>query len=327
MIFFESLLPQAIALGVVFLFGCTGEIIMEKAGHLNLGIPGVMCFGALGGCYGASLCLSLFQSDYSQTNYFLLILFISVFCVIFSLIAGLIYGVLTVTLKCNQNVTGLALTIFGGGLVDFFMSSLYDKNRGSFAAGAGIVKTSFPFASSLGAFGQIFFGHGFFVYFAIVVAIVSALVLKRTRLGRHLRAVGENPATADAAGINVSRYKFGAILTGSAIAGFAGAFYVMDFSRGTWENSSTIQGYGWLAIALVIFVVWKPLLGIFGSIIFGTLYILPQYLNGFEPAQKSLIELLPYFITIIVLVVTSIVGKKSIQPPSSLGLPYFREER
>ncbi len=329
MVFFESILPQAIAFGVIYLFGCTGEIVMEKSGHLNLGIPGVMCFGALGGCYGASLCMSMFADDYTKANYFLLVLFVLIFSAILSAIAGLIYGFLTVTLKCNQNVTGLALTIFGGGFADFFMTSLYDKNRGAFSAGASILKTGFPFASNLGVVGNIFFSHGFFVYFAIIISIITAFVLKRSKLGRHLRAVGENPSTADAAGINVTRYKYGAILTGSIIAGFAGAFYAMDYNRGTWENSSTVQGYGWLAIALVIFVVWKPILAIFGSILFGLLYILPTYVSGndISTAVQSAIELIPYISTIIVLIITSIFGSKSIQPPASLGLPYFREER
>ena len=194
-----------------------------------------------------------------------------VFSALFSAIAGLIYGVLTVSLRCNQNVTGLVLTTFGGGIADYFMSSV-DK---TYFSQASKILSSYPlWADNLGAFGKIFFAHGFLVYFAIVIAILTAVILKKTRIGLNLRSVGENPAAADADGVNVNAYKYSAILTGSIIAGFSGLFYVMDYVGGSWENSSTIQAFGWLAIALVIFVVWKPSLAILGSILFGFLYIL-----------------------------------------------------
>ncbi len=152
-------------------------------------------------------------------------------------------------------------------------------------------------------------------------------MLKRTAVGLNLRAVGENPATADAEGINVTKYKYGAILTGSAIAGLGGVYYIMDYIGGSWENSSTIEGLGWLAMALVIFTMWKPDLSIIGSIIFGALYIASNYIIGISFAQMKLLKLLPYVITVIVLIVTSIIGKKETQPPASLGVNYFREDR
>ena len=142
-----------------------------------------------------------------------------------------------------------------------------------------------------------------------------------------LRAVGENPDTADAVGINVTKYKYAAILCGSAISGLGGLSYVMDFGGGSWENSSTIQAFGGLAIALVIFCVWKPTLAIVGSLVFGFLFILPNAITGVTFLMMKTMNLIPYVITIIVLIITSIIGKRSVQPPSSLGLPYFREER
>ena len=324
MMFFDTILPSAIAIATVFLFGCTGEILIEKSGHLNLGIPGVMCFGTLGGCIGASLYMSWFSSDPANAPYFGLVFFALLFSALFSLISGIIYAVLTVSCRANQNVTGLALTTFGGGIADFFMSKV-DKTY--FTDASRIISSHLPFADNLGAFGKIFFGHGILVYLAIVIAIITAIVLNKTRVGLSLRAVGENPATADAAGINVTRYKYVAILVGSIISGFGGLFYVLDYVKGSWENSSTIQAFGWLALALVIFIVWKPVLAIFGSILFGLLFILPNYISGISFMQMRLLNLIPYAVTIIVLIVTSIVGKRSVQPPSSLGQSYFREER
>lgn len=324
MMFFDSLLPAAISIATVFLFGCIGEIITEKAGHLNLGIPGVMCFGTLGGCVGVSLLMNAYSSNPEGVPYFLLLLSGLVFSALFSLIAGLIYGVLTVSLRCNQNVTGLVLTTFGGGVADYFMSSV-DK---TYFSQASKILSSYPsWADNLGAFGKIFFAHGFLVYFAIIIAILTAITLKRTRVGLNLRSVGENPAAADADGVNVNGYKYGAILTGSVIAGFSGLFYVMDYVGGSWENSSTIQAFGWLAIALVIFVVWKPSLAILGSILFGFLYILPYKISGISFVTMQAFKMIPYIVTVVVLVLTSIIGKKSVQPPESLGLPYFREDR
>lgn len=324
MMFFDSLLPSGISIATVFLFGCVGEIIMEKSGHLNLGIPGVMCFGTLGGCIGVSLVMSWYSSSPENASYFLLILLSIIFSALFSTIAGLIYGILTVSFRCNQNVTGLVLTTFGGGVVDYFMSSV----DSTYFSQASKIISSYPsWADNLGTFGKIFFAHGFFVYFAIFLAIIVAIILKRTRVGLNLRSIGENPSAADAAGINVNHYKYGAILSGSIIAGFGGLFYVMDYVGGSWENSSTIQAFGWLAIALVIFTIWKPSLAIFGSILFGILFILPNKISGVDFTSMQAFKMIPYIVTIIVLIITSIVGKKGVQPPEALGLPYFREDR
>ncbi|MDD6240552.1 MAG: ABC transporter permease [Eubacteriales bacterium] len=319
------LLQSGIAIATVFLFGCVGEILMEKAGHLNLGIPGVMCFGTLGGCLGVSLFMSNYSSDYSAAPWFGLMIVALLFSALFSAIAGLIYGFLTVSLRANQNVTGLALTTFGAGLADYFMNSL---NKDSFSYAATIIRSCLPFAQNNDNwFVQIFFNHGFLVYFAIILSILVAIVLRKTRVGLNLRAIGENPAAADAAGINVNLYKYLAIIQGSIIAGFGGLFYVMDYVGGSWENSNTIQAFGWLALALVIFTVWRSNLAILGSIIFGILFILPSFVSGISFLQMQAMKLIPYIATVLVLILTSIIGKKSVQPPASLGLSYFREDR
>ena len=315
--FLGNVLPSAIAIGTVFLLGCVGEIITEKAGHLNLGIPGIMCFGTFGGCLGVSLIISV------TSNWFLVVLVALLFALLFGALAGLIYAFLTVTLQSNQNVTGLALTTFGAGMCDYFMNKI-DKSK--FALASKIIKQVLPFANS-NKFTEIFFGHGILVYIAILFAIIAAIIINKTRVGLSLRAVGENPATADAAGINVTVYKYSAILIGSGVAGVGGLFYVMDFVGGSWENSSTIQAFGWLALALVIFTVWKPAFAIVGAILFGFLYICPNYIVGVSFTQMAALKMLPYVVTIIVLVVTSIIGKKSVLPPASLGVNYYREER
>jgi simple sugar transport system permease protein len=143
----------------------------------------------------------------------------------------------------------------------------------------------------------------------------------------HLRAVGESPATADAAGINVILYKYVAILLGSVIAGLGGFYYIMDYIKGSWENAAAIEAFGWLAIALVIFVLWKPNVGIFGAILFGACYIVAFVIPHITPTQRELIKMLPYVVTIVVLVLTSIRKKREHQPPAALGQSYFREER
>lgn len=323
-----SFLVGAIALATVFLFGCVGEIITEKAGHLNLGIPGIMCVGTAGGCYAVSIYMSAL-SDPNNASWFLLIFLTILFAALFAAALGGIYGLLTVSLRCNQNITGLAVTIFGNGFAQFFMDTCVlrsDADRANFEIAGKIISKGLPFADSLGAFGKIFLSHGFLVYLAIAVAFFASWFLKRTRTGLHLRAVGENPATADAAGINVTAYKYGAIFVGSAIAGLGGFFYIMDYIKGSWENAATIEALGWLSVALVIFTLWKPNLSILGSIIFAALYIIAYYVNV-SSTLKEILKLIPYVMTVVVLIFTSIKGSKNNQAPASLGLSYFREER
>ncbi len=322
-----TIIQRAVMQGTPLLFGSTGEILTEKSGHLNLGIPGIMYVGAISGVAGAFL----YEQAVSTVNPWLAVLIPLVCCIIGSALMGLIYCFLTVTLRANQNVTGLALTTFGIGIGNFFGGSLIklvdtDVPSISLSTTSMIFKTELPFADKLGWFGDIFLSYGFLVYVAIVVALVSSYILNKTRVGLHLRAVGENPETADAAGINVTKYKYLATCIGSAIAGLGGLYYVMDYANGVWSNNG-FGDRGWLAIALVIFSMWKPAISIFGSILFGFLYVIPTYIPNITVSTKKLFEMLPYVVTIIVLVITSIRNKKENQPPASLGLHYFREER
>lgn len=318
-------LQRAIMQGIPLLYGSTGEIITEKSGHLNLGIPGIMYVGGISGAAGAFL----YEHSAAEMNPALAIL-IPLFCsLVGSLLMGLIYCFLTVTLRANQNVTGLALTTFGTGIGNFFGGQLAKmSNTGetslSFSQTKLLFKTHLPFAGDLGWFGDLFLSYGFLVYLAVVVSLVAAFVLKRTRVGLQLRAVGENPATADAAGVNVNRYKYFATCIGSMIAGLGGLYYVVDY-MGIWANDG-FGDRGWLAIALVIFAVWRPNVGVLGSFLFGGLYILYLYVPV-GTAEQELFKMLPYVVTIVVLVITSIREKRESQPPASLGLSYFREER
>lgn len=323
-----AFIPRAIMQGMPLLFGCTGETISEKAGSLNLGIPGVMYVGGISGVIGSFL---YEQSCSGALNPFLAIFIPMVSCLVGSLLMGLLFGMLTVTLRANQNVVGLAMTTFGVGFGNFFGGSLM-KLTGSSVPSIALSRTSsyfsktLPVADDLGWFGKIFLSYGFLTYLAIAIAIITAYVLGHTRTGLQLRAVGENPATADAAGINITKYKYFAICIGCMIAGFGGLFYVMDYASGVWSNDA-FGDRGWLAIALVIFTLWKPNLAIFGSILFGGLYILHLFMPGAGMATKELYKMLPYIVTIIVLIFTSIRKRREDQPPESLGLPYFREDR
>ena len=322
-----TIIQRAVMQGTPLLFGSTGEILTEKSGHLNLGIPGIMYVGAISGVAGSFL----YEHAVSAVNPFWAV-FIPLICsLIGSALMGLIYCVLTVTLRANQNVTGLALTTFGIGIGNFFGGSLIklvdtDVPSISLSTTSAIFKTQLPFAEKLGWFGEVFLSYGFLVYVAIIVALASSYVLQKTRTGLHLRAVGESPETADAAGINVSKYKYVSTCIGSAIAGLGGLYYVMDYANGVWSNNG-FGDRGWLSIALVIFSVWRPSVSIIGSILFGFLYVIPTYIPGITVSTKKLFEMLPYVVTIIVLLITSIRDKKENQPPAALGLPYFREER
>ena len=314
-----TFLQSAIRFSTVFLFGSVGETVTEKSGNLNLGIPGIMCMGASGSLIGASLYVSAVGGASGIEAWGATIVTL-LFALIFSLIGGLIYCVLTTSLRCNQNVSGLALTTFGIGLLSFCGGRVETTG---FTTISGFFRQSFPIVEQ-NWFTTLFLSYGALVYIAIILAVIAAVVIKKTRVGLNLRAVGENPATADAAGISVTNYKYGATLIGSMIAGLGGLFYIMDYTGGVVEYS--VDTYGWMAVALVIFTVWRPNWAILGSIVFSILYLLPNYVNvGF--AGREAIKMIPYLVTIVVLVITSIVSRRESQPPASLGLSYFREER
>ena len=325
-----SFIPRAVMQGIPLLYGSTGEILTEKSGNLNLGIPGVMYVGGICGVIG-----SFFyeQAVSAEDMNALLAIGIPMLCSLLgSLLMGLLYSVLTITLRANQNVTGLALTTFGVGIGNFFGGSLIKLTNSevpsiALSATSAYFSKSLPFADSLGWFGQVFLSYGFLAYLAVLIAIVASYILKHTRVGLQLRAVGESPATADAAGVNVTRYKYMATCIGSMVAGLGGLYYVMDYACGVWSNNA-FGDRGWLAIALVIFTIWRPNVSILASILFGGFYILYLYIpSGLDLSVKELYKMIPYVVTLVVLIVVSMRKKREDQPPASLGLAYFREER
>ena len=320
---------RAVMFGTVMMYGATGEIITEKSGHLNLGVPGIMYVGGFSGFVTAFL-----YEHFHGENYNPLVCIILSFIVAFaaSALMGLLYSFITVTLRANQNVTGLTITIFGVGVGNFFGKMVMgDKTVAVTNLGFKAFTTKIPGLSGMGAVGQLFFSYGFMVYLAIIVAVLTQLFLNKTRVGLNLRAIGENPATADAAGINVIRYKYLATCIGAGISGLGGLYYVLEYNKAMWATEIGIEALGWLAVALVIFATWKPLNVIWGSLLFGFLSWTYQFIPNFGISVPNyaieLVKMLPYVVTMIVLIVVSFRNKKENQPPASLGLSYFREER
>ncbi len=324
-------ITRAVVFGTVIMYGALGETITEKSGNMNLGIPGIMCIGGAGGFISAFT----YEMYAAEPSALTAILISVVFAFLCAALAGALFCFLTTTLRANQNVTGLALTTFGLGIAKFFCMSAIPSGettiKAAFTNQAFAAKL--PFADKLGVGGQIFFSYGFMMYLAIIVAIVMSLFLNRTHTGLNLRAVGESPATADAAGINVIKNKYFATIIGAGLAGLGGAYYVLDYNYGSWSTTaaSGIEALGWLSLALVIFAAWKPLNLIWGSYLFGLCYWLYTYITIFNvpmtTARSSLFEAVPYLVTIVVLIVFSARKKKKISPPASLGLTYFREDR
>lgn len=322
-----SLLTSAIVFGTVILYGAVGEIITEKSGNLNLGVPGIMYLGGIAGVAAA-----FFYETHAAAPIGVMGLLLSFLAAIAaSALGGLIYAFLTISLRANQNVTGLTLTIFGAGLANLFGGSLNTLAGGvgqiSVATTSRAYRAVIPALAGLGRVGQLVFSFGFMAYLAIVIALISNWFLNRSRVGLNLRAVGEDPATADAAGINVTRYKYLATCVGAGVSGLGGLYYAMDYIKGTWSTDGTIEALGWLAVALVIFATWRPARAIWSAYLFGVLYWAYNYITGLSRASIELFKMLPYVVTIIVLVVVSMRRSRESQPPKNLGLSYFREER
>lgn len=323
---FISLFQAAIMFGSVILFGAIGEILTERSGNLNLGVPGIMYMGGIAGLMGA------FFYEFSTAAPSPIVgLLISLVCAFAAAaLGGLIFSFLTISLRANQNVTGLTLTIFGGGVANFFGGSLNNLAGGVGQISVATTSAAFqatPPLANLGVVGKLFFSYGFLAYVAIILAVVLHRFLSQSRSGLNLRSVGENPGTADAAGINVTRNKYLATCIGAGISGLGGLYYVMDYTKGTWANDGGIESLGWLAVALVIFATWKPVNAIWGSYLFGLLFWMYFYIPGLNRSTQELFKMLPYIVTIIVLIAVSLRNRKENQPPAGLGLAYFREDR
>lgn len=305
----EKFLVAIVIASTPLLFATIGEIITEKAGHLNLGVEGMMLIGAISG----------FASGIITQNPILALLG----AMLGGMVSAYIYAFLTVTLRANQIVSGLALTIFGQGISSYlgtnFVGQKMPKNIIEFYKPIKV-----PFLSKIPFFGNILFNQDIFVYLSFILAVVISIYLYKTKYGLNLIAIGENPKSADNAGVNINLYKYIHILLGGALCGLGGA-YLSVVEVPVWQENIT-SGKGWIAIALVIFAKWNPLKAIYASFIFGGLSILGlriQHLN----VPQSLLEALPYLFTIVILVISSIKKDNENGPPKGLSIPYFREER
>lgn len=322
-----GLIKAAVLNGTPLLFGTSGEILTEKSGNMNLGVEGLMFMGGAFGLCGAFL-YGQVAGDSAIGAVAVIIALLTSF--IAGVIGSLIFSFLTITLRANQNVTGLALTIFGTG-VGQFVGELMRLKVGGNVTVSNALKDAFAnpvlpkLLQDIPVLGEVLFSYNFFVYLGFALAIAMAYFMSKTRSGLSLCAVGESPATADAAGINVTKYRYLATTIGGGISAVGGMVYTMTISGSVW-NHTGLSGEGWVAVALVIFCLWKPLNALWGSILFGGLLILYLRLPiPFLPTQ--IYKVVPYIVTAIVLVIVSMRQRREDQPPQSLGLNYFREER
>lgn len=304
-------LAAAIVAGTPLLFATLGEILIERVGNLNLGVEGMMLMGAVMGFW-----VGLKTGNVAAAM---------LGAMAAGAFAGLIFAFLTISLRANQVVTGLALATFGSG----FSTLVGQQLVGQTAPEA--VKSFFkpyliPVLSDIPVIGPIFFRQDAFVYLGYILAVVIGLYLYNTSKGLNLRAIGENPGCADAASINITLYKYIHILVGGALCGLGGAYLSLVYIPSWQEN--VVAGRGWIAIALVIFAAWNPYKAILGAFLFGGLDIIGFRLQGAGiHISQYLVDMLPYLVTIGVLVIVSMKKSKRNAPPKNLGTPYFREDR
>ncbi|MHA1859824.1 MAG: ABC transporter permease [Candidatus Asgardarchaeia archaeon] len=304
--FITDTLQAAIKAGTPLLLATLGEIYAERSGVLNLGVEGMMLMGAVSG----------FLVTYTTGNPWLGI----VVAMLMGMLFSLIHAFMTITLKANQVVSGIALTMLGIGL-----SSMTGKNYIGKVLSNPLRSTPIPFLSDLPVLGESLFSQDPLVYLSIMITILLWVILYRTKFGLMIRAVGENPAVADSAGVNVYRVRYLCVALGGALAGLAGAHLSLAYTYAWIENMTA--GKGWIAIGLTIFSAWDPLRALFGAYLFGGIDILKfrvqQY--GMNP---HLLGTLPYLSTILIVILgTSERLRKRLGAPASLGLPYEREEK
>jgi simple sugar transport system permease protein len=311
---------------IPLLYGTVGEILTEKSGSLNLGVEGIMAVGAI---FGYMLCASTDS------------LFVGLLCAfIFAGILGLLFSFLTVTLQANQNVIGLTITTFGTGLYFILRHGINNIPALSelTSVKAAVENIYIKGLSDIPILGKVVFQQNILVYLGIIIALIVWAYLKFTKSGLKIRAIGENPAAADAVGVNINLMKYIHIIIGSGIMGLGG-FYMAILMSGDLAGSSTvINGYGWIAIALVIFVNWSPMTAIFGTFLFGLFKALSIYNTGLANAfpgalgwlsniPSQFYNMLPYVVTAVVIIIASIRKNNKNGEPQAIGMNYYREDR
>jgi ABC-type uncharacterized transport system permease subunit len=307
-------LASGVAYGTPLLYAALGELLAERSGVLNLGVEGMMLVGAVMGFWAVQ--------RFHATTVVALLAAIGVA----ALAGAAIHAFLVITMRANQIVSGLALTIFAGvaGLSSYLGNDL-DLAR---SPARHQFQEIFPKSwQDLPAVGPIVFGQSALVYASWLCVALVALYLTRTRFGLNVRAVGESPAAADAMGINVAGYRYAHTLVGGAFAGIGGAAFSLSITP-QWIAGLT-AGAGWIAIALVIFAFWRPTLCLVGAYFFGAFTALPFALQGHGVTlAPELFQSLPYVMTVLALVVVSSrAARLRFGAPAALGTPYVREER
>jgi len=315
------ILAAGVASGTVLLFAALGEIFAERAGVLNLGVEGMMLIGAVAG----------FSVAASTGNPWV--------GLIVAMLAGgllsLVHAVVTIHLRADQVISGLALTFLGTGLARVLGDGL--SSAGPVAT---IPRVTIPVLVELPLLGPILFrDQSVLTYVGLVLVPLAWYWIDRTRPGLHLRAVGERPAAADAQGVNVIRLRYGYVLIGGLLAGLAGATITLAISPG-WFGDQTVGGRGWIAVGLVIFAQWSPIRMAIGAYLFGAIFRfildiqgVPTIIGIANPflAGRSatfFLEMLPYLFVIIVVVLGSREAlRRRVGAPAALGIPYVRGER
>ncbi len=305
--FFITILATAIRAGAPVIYAAVGEIFAERSGILNLGVEGMMLVGAVSGFIvavntgnpWAGVLAAMFAGG----------------------ILSLIHAFLTITLHADQVVSGLALTIFGIGLSSFLGQNYVGVQGPQFSA------IHIPVLSDLPIVGPVLFNHDILVYLTFLLVPASAYFIHRTRPGLHLRAVGEDPATADVMGVNVARIRYIYTFVGGVLAGLGGASLSLAYTPGWTEGMS--GGRGWIAIALVIFAFWEPWRAMVGAWLFGGVQALQFNLQTIGITIPTyFLNMLPYLFTILVLVfATGERMRRHLGAPAALGIPYIRGER
>jgi general nucleoside transport system permease protein len=310
-----SILTIAIVAGTSLVFATIGEIFAERSGILNLGVEGMMIMGAVTGFAAA------YHSDNAWVG------------VLVALMAGgamaLIHAFLTISLRADQVVSGLALTMFGTGLSSFLGQRLGTGGTPLVGLiGPRFRPVAIPVLSDIPIVGSMLFNQDLLVYLMYLLVPLSWYFLYKTRPGLHLRAVGESPQTADALGVNVFKLRYFYTTVGGMLAGLGGAHLSLAYTPG-WTEHLT-GGRGWIAIALVIFATWDPLRAVIGALLFGGVNAIQFRLQATGTTiPASLLNMLPYILTVVVLVAITWFEsfRKRVGPPAALGLPYLREER
>ena len=321
---FQDLFSAAVAVGTPILFTAIGEIIAEKSGVQNLGLEGMMYMGAITAFLSG---LALTSSGLPSTTALIIVIILA--AIVGALVAS-IHAFLCLSLRANQIVSGLALSILGTGL-SYYIGKVFISDP------TAIIKTrltQFTFADAVqipvvGEILRIFLNQDILVYLAYIMVILVWFYMYKTQKGLDLRAIGENPGAADAVGVNVKLSRYIYVMIGGAFAGIGGSALIISASSvGQW-GQGMVAGRGWIAIALVIFARWNPKLVIWGAYLFGVAIALvsrAQVYGWFN--NIYILNMIPYVATIVVLLVTFIFSKnKDIGEPEALGKPYDREER